>query len=151
LAFNNILPAPIVLVGDDVFIAQNSGDLVDGLGHDFSRILTAKGLNWTRIAGAKVIEINGLPVRSYIDKIARTVSGGFLDHNIRVNRVVSSYSDPGTGLSQRLGDHASEDFLKQTSLDFLLIPVGSNSGKPEHVNVPFVAAFTGVDFTDGAS
>jgi hypothetical protein len=151
MTYHNILPAPIVLLDEGVFIDLNPGSLVDSLGPDFAGILVAKGLNWTRIAGAKVIEIDGLPVLQYIDKIARTVSGDYLDHNIRVNKVVSSYGISGTNITQLLGVHASEIFLKQTSLDFLLIPVGSNSEKAELVNVPFVAAFIGQNFTDGPS
>lgn len=98
-----------------------------------------------------MVEIGGLPVRQYIDKIAHTVSGNYLDHNIRVNSVVSSYRITDTIWSQRLGDHASEIFLNQTSVDFLLVPVESTSGARELVNVPFVAAFIGNNFTDGPS
>lgn len=98
-----------------------------------------------------MIEIDGLPVLDYIDKIAKTVTGTYLDHNIRVNSVVSSYRIVDSQWSQRFGDHASELFLKQTSLDILLIPKGSASGTPETVNVPFVAEFVGNYFTDGPS
>ncbi len=98
-----------------------------------------------------MIEIDGLPALQYIDKIAQTVSGNFLDHNIRVNSVVSSYRIAGSDWSQRLGDLASELFPTQTSLKFKLIPKGSTSGNPETVDVPFVARFIGNSFTDGPS
>ena len=151
MTYNNILPAPIVLLDTGVFIAPDSVELFNQLGDGFTGLLAAKGFDWKRLAGAEVIEIGGLPVRQYIDKIAHTVSGKYLDHNIRVNSVVSSYRISDTSLSQRLGDHASEIFLKQTSLEFLLVPVESISGAPELVNVPFVASFLGENFTDGAS
>lgn len=79
------------------------------------------------------------------------MSGNFLDHNVRVNSVVSSYRIVGSKWSQRFGDHASELFLKQTSLDILLIPEGSPSGASETVNVPFVAELVGNSFADGPS
>ena len=83
--------------------------------------------DWKRLAGAKVIEIDGLPVDKYINKIARMMSGNYLDHNIRVDSVVSSYGIDNTTWSRRLGDHASETFLKQIKLDFLLVPLESRS------------------------
>jgi hypothetical protein len=151
LTYNNLLPAPIVLLDTGVFIAPDSVELINKIGPGFTSFLAEKGFDWERLAGAEVIEIDGLPVLDYIDKIAKTVSGKFLDHNIRVNSVVSSYRIIGSDWSQRFGDHASEEFLKQTSLDMSLIPKGSASGAPEMVNVPFVAAFLGNFFTDGPS
>jgi hypothetical protein len=151
MTFENILPAPIVILDTGVFIIPNSVELLGQYGDGFSDYLTAKCFDWERLAGAEVIEIGGLPVRQYIDKIASTVSGNFLDHNVRVNSVVSGYHISGSSLSQRLGDHASELFLKQTSLNFSLIPEGSTTGTPEQVNVPFVALFGGNGFSDGPS
>ena len=98
-----------------------------------------------------MIEIGGLPALDYIDQVAKTASGNYLDHNIRVNSVVSSYRIIGQKYSQRLGDLASELFLQQTSLEFKLITKGSSSSAPETVDVPFIAAFIGNIFTDGPS
>lgn len=70
----------------------------------------------------KVQKIGGFPARDYIDKVARTDSGNFLDHNVRVNSVVSSYQISDATLSQRPGDLAASLVLKQTSLLFTLIP-----------------------------
>jgi hypothetical protein len=151
LTYNNILPAPIVLLDNGVFIAPDSVELLNNIGPGFTNFLAGKGFDWKRLAGAEVIEISGLPVLDYIDAIAETVSGSYLDHNVRVNSVVSSYRIVGSEYSQRFGDHASELFLKQTSLDMLLIPKGSASGAPEMVNVPFVAEFVGNNFADGSS
>ena len=113
--------------------------------------MAEKGFDWKRLAGAKVINIGGRPALQYIDEIARTVSGNFLDHNVRVNSVVSSYWISNTSFSQRIGDLAGPLFLKQTSLEFLLIPANSSSDTPELVDVPFVATFIGKNFTDGRS
>jgi hypothetical protein len=151
LTYNNLLPAPIVLLDTGVFIAPNSVELIKELGPGYTSLLAEKGFDWERLAGAEVIEIDGLPVFDYIDKIAKTVSGDFLDHNIRVNSVVGGYRIVGSEWSQRFGDHASEQFLKQTSLEMLIIPEGSASSAPEPVKVPFVASFLGNDFADGPS
>ena len=149
--YQNILPAPVVLLGAGVFIAPDTDVLFNQLGQEFEDFFTAKGFDWRRLAGAKVVEIEGMPPRQYIDKVARTVSGNFLDHNIRVNSVVTSYQMPDGNFSQRLGDLASSSVLRQTSLKFSLIPVDSNSGEPEFIEVPFVAGFNGQTFVDGPS
>jgi hypothetical protein len=150
--YQNILPAPVVLLGADVFIAPDTDVLFDQLGQesqDFEDFFTAKGFDWRRLAGAKVVEIEGMPARRYIDKVARTVSGNFLDHNIRVNSVVSSYQMPNGSISQRLGDLAFSNVVRQTRLKFSLIPVDSHSSEPERIDVPFVSALIGQTFDDG--
>lgn len=149
LSYNNVLPTPVVLLDNDVFIAPDSVKLLSQYGPSFTGFFEGKNFDWKRLAGAKVIQIGGLPALDYIDKIAKTVSGNYLDHNIRVNSVVSSYRIVGSNWSQRLGDLASELFPQQTSLEFVLIPKGSDA--PETVDVPFVAAFLGGAFTDGPS
>jgi hypothetical protein len=151
MTYENILPAPIVLLNTGVFIAPDSNVLFDHLAPDFANYFEAKGFNWKRLAGAKVLEIGGLPVLDYIDQVAHTASGGYLDHNVRVNSVVSSYSMPNGTLSQRLGDLASSSVLRKTSLKFSLIPVDSPSGSPECIDVPFIASFIGRPFVDGPS
>ncbi|KAI0289964.1 hypothetical protein BC826DRAFT_1106720 [Russula brevipes] len=149
--YQNILPAPIVLLGEGVFIAPNSDVLFDQLGSGFADYYRAKGFDWKRLAGARVLRIGGYPARDYIHKIARTESGNFLDHNVRVNSVVSSYQISNASLSQRLGDLATSLVLRRTSLLFTLIPASSTTGLPEKVNVPFVAEFIGQSFDDGPS
>jgi len=146
--YQNILPTPVVILDKGVFIAPDSVELLNQLGKNFTGFLAAKRFDWKRLAGAKVIKIGGLPALQYIDEIARTVSGNFLDHNVRVNSVVSSYLISNTTLSQRVGDLAGPIFLKQTSLEFLLTPANSSSDTPELIDVPFVASFIGNDFTD---
>ena len=151
LTYDNILPSPVVLLENDVFIASDSVELLEQLGSGFTSFYEEKHFNWKRLAGAKVIEIGGLPALDYIDKIANTVTGNFLDHNIRVNSVVSSYRIISQSYSQRFVDLASEQFIQKTSLDMKLIPKGSTSGAPEAVTIPFVAEFIGNVFTDGPS
>jgi len=148
-SYQNILPAPVVILDNGVFIAPDSVEFLNQLGSNFTDFFAAKKFNWQRLAGAKVLTIGGLPAFDYIDKIARTVSGNYLDHNIRVNSVVSSYRILNTTFSQRVGDLAGPLFLTQTSLNFSLVPV--NSTIPEPVDVPFVAFFIGAPFTDGRS
>ncbi|KAH8990807.1 hypothetical protein EDB92DRAFT_724534 [Lactarius akahatsu] len=148
-SYQNVLPAPVVILDNGIFIAPDSVELLNQVGSEFTAFFAAKNFNWQRLAGARVLTIGGLPASDYIDEIARTVSGDFLDHNIRVNSVVSSYRILNTTFSQRLGDLAGPVFLTQTSLNFSLILV--NSTTPELIDVPFVASFLGAPFTNGRS
>ncbi|KAH8990805.1 hypothetical protein EDB92DRAFT_2114806 [Lactarius akahatsu] len=148
-SYQNLLPAPIVILDKGIFITPDAVEFLNQLGPGFIAFFAAKKFNWQRLAGAKVLTIGGLPASVYIDNIARTVSGNYLDHNVRVNSVVSSYRIVNTDFSQRLGDLAGPLFLTQTSLKFSLIPV--NSTTPEVVDVPFVSDFIGAPFTDGPS
>jgi hypothetical protein len=86
---------------------------------------------------------------AYVDLIARTVSGNYLDHGVRVNSVFTSYRISGTTFSQRLGDLAGPLDVTHTSLKFKLIAV--NSTKIETMNIPFLSSFIGVPFTDSTS
>ncbi|KAH9169337.1 hypothetical protein EDB89DRAFT_1854571 [Lactarius sanguifluus] len=148
-SYHNILPAPVVILDNGIFIAPDSVEFLSQFGTNFTDFFVAKKFNWQRLAGARVLTIGGLPASDYIDEIARTVSGNFLDHNIRLNSVVSSYRILDTTISQRLGDLAGPLFLTQTSLNFSLIIV--NSTTPELIDVPFVASFLGAPFTNGRS
>jgi hypothetical protein len=147
--YQNILPAPVVILDSGIFIAPHSVEFLSQIGSNFTDFFATKNFNWQRLAGARVLTIGGLPASDYIDEIARTVSGNFLDHNVRVNSVVSSYWIPNITISQRLGDLASSSFLTQTNLNFSLIL--ANSTVPEFVEVPFAASFIGTSFTDGPS
>lgn len=149
--YQNILPAPIVLLDKGIFIAPDADVLFNQLGSDFTDYLAAKGFDWRRLAGAKVQRIGGYSARDYIDKVARTESGNFLDHNVRVNSAVSSYQLLNGTFSQNRGALASSAVLKHTSLLFTIIPVNSTTGLPEMIDVPFVAAFIGEPFNDGPS
>jgi hypothetical protein len=148
-SYEYILPAPVVILNNGIFIAPDSTELLNQIGPDFTDFFAAKNFNWKRLSGARVITIEGLPAADYIDKIARTVSGAYLDFNVRVNSVVSSYRISDGSFSQRVGDLAGRVVLTKTSLNFLIIP--ANSTVSEFVDVPFVANFMGTSFTDGPS
>ncbi|KAI0052380.1 hypothetical protein FA95DRAFT_1392982 [Auriscalpium vulgare] len=148
-AYQNLLPAPIVILDRGVFIVPDLVEFVPLVGSGYTDLLDSIGFNWQRLAGATVLSIAGLSPFDYIDNIATTVSGNYLDHGVRVNSVVSSYRISGTDFSQRFGDLAGPSFITQTSLTMTVIPV--NSTKPESVTIPFVSAFAGNPFTDQAS
>ncbi|KIJ47498.1 hypothetical protein M422DRAFT_248919, partial [Sphaerobolus stellatus SS14] len=152
--FQNILPAPpvnIVVNGvQGVFVAPDSVEFIEQLGTDFTGFFDSIGFNWRRLAGAKILSINGLQPYDYVDQIAKNSSGNYLDHGVRVNSVFSSYRlDTNNLFSQRVGDLAGPVFPEPESVTFTLIPV--NSTKAETVTVPYLADFLGVPFTDGPS
>lgn len=155
-AFQNILPAPVVTLGEtslqssqSVFVAPDSVELLTLLGSNFTSFFDSINFDWQRLAGAKVLSIAGMDPYTYVDLIARTVSGNYLDHGVRVNSVFSSYRIVDTDFSQRVGDLAGPPIPDQDSLTFELIPVGST--KPETVTIPYLANFIGVPFTDKES
>ncbi|KAH0578442.1 hypothetical protein H2248_003590 [Termitomyces sp. 'cryptogamus'] len=152
-AYQNILPSPPITVEVDgvqgVYIAFDAVDFISLLGTDYTSFFDSIGFDWKRLAGAKVLQINGQDPYSYVDTIASTVSGNYLDHGVRVNSVFSSYRISGTDFSQRLGDLAGPMDVTQTSLTFNLIPV--NSTVAETVTVPYLANYLGPPFIDSAS
>jgi hypothetical protein len=125
--------------------------LFDGYGQDFADYFKNKGFDWKSLAGAQVMEIGGLSALDYIDQVAHKASGNFLDHNIRVNHVASNYQLTNAGFSQRLGDLASSPVVRQSSLNFSVIPMNSTSGTPESVEVPYISAYFGPSFVDKQS
>ncbi|KAF8267502.1 hypothetical protein EI94DRAFT_1580944 [Lactarius quietus] len=151
--YQALLPAPVVILNDGaedgIFIVPDAVDLLNSFGSNFTDFFAAKQFNWERLAGARVHSIGGLSVSDYLDEVARNSSGNYLDHNVRLNSVVSSYLINDNQFSQCLGDLASSFFLTQTSLTFSITTVNSTS--PETVEVPFVASFIGNSFTDGQS
>ena len=134
---------------EGVYIAPDAVEFLSLLGEDFASFFDSIHFNWTRLAGAKVLEIDDKDPYAYVDTIASTVSGNYLDHGVRVNSVFTSYRISGTDFSQRLGDLAGPTGVVQTELKFKLIPVGST--RAETVTVPFLASFLGVPFTDAES
>lgn len=152
-AFQNILPAPVISLDvngvSNVYIAPDSVELINLLGTGFTSFFTQLGFDWQRLAGAKVLEIEGMDAYAYVDLIAKTVSGNYLDHGVRVNSVFTSYRISGTAFSQRIGDLAGPEDVTRTSLTFKLIPVGST--EVETVAVPYLASYGGSPFTDSAS
>ncbi|KAG6860616.1 hypothetical protein C0995_009370 [Termitomyces sp. Mi166 len=151
--YANILPTPPITVEIDgvqgVYIAFDAVDFISLLGTNYTSFFDSIGFDWKRLAGAKVLQINGQDPYAYVDTIANTVSGNYLDHGVRVNSVFTSYRISGTDFSQRLGDLAGPMDVTQTSLTFDLIPV--NSTAAETVTVPYLANYLGAPFTDSAS
>ncbi|KAF8327612.1 uncharacterized protein EI90DRAFT_3146311 [Cantharellus anzutake] len=153
-SFQNIIPAPVVSLSVDgvqnVYIAPDTVAFISQLGALFTSYYDSINFDWKRYAGAKVLEIGGMPAYSYIDHIASTVSGNYLDHGIRVNSVFSGYRIASNSWSQRLGDLAGPFFPTLTSLEFKLIRV--NSARVETVKFPYRAAYINSGtFTDSAS
>ncbi|KAL0946153.1 hypothetical protein HGRIS_012416 [Hohenbuehelia grisea] len=152
-AFQNILPAPVVTLEENgvqsVFVAPDSAEFLDLLGPEYTGFFTGIGFNFRRLAGARVLQIEGIPAYDYADRIARTVSGNYLDHGIRVNSAFSSYRISSNAFSQRIGDIAGPTGTVRESLTMTLIPV--NSTRPETIKIPFLANFVGKPFTDKAS
>ena len=151
--FQNLLPAPPVTLADEhgvqsVFIAPDSVQLLELLGTDFTDIFDNMRFDFRRLAGARVLEIGGMDAYAYADLIARTESGNYLDHGVRVNSVFSSYRISGTDFSQRFGDIAGPVFPDLESLTMTVQVV--NASRPETVKIPFLASYAGADFTNGA-
>ncbi|KAK0460733.1 uncharacterized protein EV420DRAFT_1641267 [Desarmillaria tabescens] len=151
--YQNVLSAPVITASvngqQGVYIAPDAVEFLSLLGEEFTSFFDSIHFNWTRLAGAKVLAIEDKDPYDYVDTIASTVSGNFLDHGVRVNSVFTSYRISGTDFSQRLGDLAGPIGVVQTEVKFKLVPVGSTSA--ETVTVPFLANFLGVPFTDAQS
>lgn len=151
--FQNLLPTPVATLEENgvqnVFVVPDLVDFISLLGTNFTSHFSKIEFNWQRLAGAKVLEIQGEDAYSYADLIASTQSGNYLDHGVRVNSVFSSYRISGTDFSQRFGDIAGPAFPDQNFLTMKLIPV--NSTQAETVQIPFLAMYLGAPFTDKAS
>jgi hypothetical protein len=115
-------------------------------GDGFKNYFTGIGFDYSKLAGAKVVKIEGQKPYDYIDLVAKTVSGNYLDHGVRVNSVFSSYRISSNAYSQRFGDLAGPTAVDKAGITFQLIPV--NSTKVETVFVPYTASFVGSSFTD---
>ena len=90
-AYQNILPAPIVSLSENgaqnIYIAPDAVEFLSLLGSEFTSYFESIKFDWKRLAGAKVLEIQGKNAYDYVDYVASTQSGNFLDHGIRVNSV----------------------------------------------------------------
>ncbi|KAF7329787.1 TSPc domain-containing protein [Mycena kentingensis (nom. inval.)] len=149
-SYQSLAPAPIVSLEENgvqgVYVVPDLVDFVSLLGTAYTDLIT---IDWQRLAGAKILSINDQNPYDYIDFVAKTVSGNYLDHGIRVNSVFSSYRLVGADYSQRFGDFAGPTGVAQNSVKLQVVVSGSK--KPETVVVPYIANFVGAPFTDGAS
>lgn len=132
------------------YSAPDAVAFVNLLGTNYTNYYKSIGFNWQQYAGAKVLKIAGIDAYDYVDHVASTYSGNYLDHGIRVNSVFSSYRISAGVWSQRLGDLAGPIFPDLTNLTMQLTRV--NSTRLETVTFPYRASYiaTGV-FTDKAS
>ena len=130
-----------------MYVAPDSVDFISLLGTAYTSYFDSIGFDWKRLAGARVLEIQGRDAYAYADLIASTQSGNYLDHGVRVNSAFSAYRISGTAFSQRFGDIAGPAFPELESLTMKLVPV--NATKPETVTIPFLASYVGgVSFTN---
>ena len=132
-----------------IYVAPDSVEFVNLLGSDYTSYFDGIGFDFRRLAGAKVVSIEGQDPYAYADYIAKTASGNYLDHGIRVNSVFSSYRISGGDFSQRFGDLAGPSFPDKDFLTMSLI--FANATEPETIQVPYLASYVGLPFTDQAS
>ena len=153
LTFQNLLPTPVISLLEggqqSIYVAPDAVEFISLLGEQFTGFYDELGFNWKRLAGAKVTEVEGKDAYDYIDHLATTQAGNYLDHGVRVNSVFTGYRIVNSTWSQRLGLFAGRAFPDQDYLTMKIIPV--NSTKAEDVRVPFYAAYLGDKFTDKAS
>lgn len=178
--YQNILPTPIVSLAVDgvesLYVAPDAVEFISLLGSNYTDYFDEMKFEWKRLAGAKIVSIEGMNPYKYVDKVADTLSGNFLDHGvrrmsqtssflgivliktcclilsqIRVNSVFTTYRIVANNYTQRLGDLAGRAMPVLTHLTISLIPV--NASRAERVRVPFISNFlsTGVPFADGPS
>jgi len=104
-SFQNILPAPIISIEVDgeqgVYVALDSVEFISLFGDEYTGYYDSIGFNWKRLAGARILSIEGQAPYDYVDKIASTVSGNYLDHGIRVNSVFTRFASYLANNSQR--------------------------------------------------
>ncbi|CAE6488096.1 unnamed protein product [Rhizoctonia solani] len=164
-AFQNILPAPLVALEkngtQDIYIAPNTVEFISLIGTNYTSYYDAKGFNWKKSLPSKVSRHGCTLIswrtrifthntfNSYVNGIATTYSGDYIDHNIRVNSVFTNYRISNGTWSQRLGDFGGPVFPDKDSLTLCLIP--ANSTKTETVKFEYRATYLGAPFTDGPS
>jgi hypothetical protein len=146
--FQSILPAPFVSLAisgvESIYIAPDSVEFLSLIGPAFSGFFESIGFDFKRLAGARVLTIEGMPAYDYADLIAQTVSGNFLDRGVRFNSVFTSYriaKGNETTFSQRLGDMAGPFSVTKDQLTLTIIPI--NASGVETVVVPFLASYVG--------
>ena len=145
-----LLPTPIVSITVDgvegVYIASDTVEFISLLPPGFTSYYQSIAFDWERLAGARVLQIEFMDPYDYVDFVADTVTGTYLDHSVRVNSVFTSYRLSGSSFSQKFGDVAGRVFNPIENLTFTLVPVGATEA--ENVTVPFLDVFTGNSFSD---
>ncbi|KAH8986955.1 hypothetical protein EDB86DRAFT_2211251 [Lactarius hatsudake] len=145
-----LLPTPVVSISvddvEDVYVASDVPDFISLVPPGFASYYNSINFDWKRLAGARVVQIEGQDPFDYVDLVADTVTGNYLDHGVRVNSVFTGYRLSGSSFSQKFGDLAGRVFNPIESLTFSLVPVGATQA--ETVTVPFLDVFTGNSFSD---
>lgn len=145
-----LLPTPIVSISvggnEGVYIASDAVDFISLVPEGFTSYYDSIGFDWKRLAGAQVLQIEGMDPYDYVDLVADTVTGSYLDHGVRVNSVFTGYRLSGSSFSQKFGDLAGRLFNPIENLTFSLVPVGTMQA--ETVTVPFLDVFMGNSFSD---
>ena len=145
-----LLPTPVVSMlvagAEGVYIAPDAVEFISMVPPGFTDYYSSISFDWQRLAGAQVLRIEDMDPYDYVDFVADTVTGSYLDHGVRVNSVFTSYRLAGSSFSQKFGDLAGRLFDPIETLTFSLIPVGET--QPENVTVPFLDVFMGASFSD---
>ena len=153
MTFRNVLPTPVISLLEggqqNIYVAPDAAMLVGSLGEQFTGFYDKLGFDWKRLAGAKVVEVEGKDAWHYIDDLATTQAGTYLDHGVRVNSLFTGYLVVNSTWSQVFGLFADRQFPDKDHLTMKVIPVGS--AKAEKIRVPFFAAYLGDKFADKAS
>ena len=150
--YENLLPAPIATFeqkgAEGIYIVPDLDQFIPLLGSNFTGYYESAKFDWKRLAGARVVEIEGKDPYAYAERVAHTQSGNYLDHGVRVNSVFSSYRISGTSYSQRFGDLAGSAFPDKDTLTMKVHVV--NATRPETIKIPFLASYSGTPFSSGA-
>ncbi|KAI0772829.1 hypothetical protein BD413DRAFT_35102 [Trametes elegans] len=148
--YQTILPTPIVAFEQDgeesIFVAPDSVELISQLGANYTSQLEALNFDWKRLAGAKVVEIEGAPAWDYVEDFAHKRGSGFLDLNIRISTAFSSYTIYQNEYYQKVGGVAGLRFPERDALTLQVVV--KNATEAETVKVPYVSAYLGKPFTN---
>ena len=145
-----LLPTPVVSISvngtEGVYIASDAVDFISQIPSGFISYYESIGFDWEQLAGAQVLQIEGMDPYDYVDFVADTVTGTYLDHGVRVNSAFTGYRLIGSSFSQKFGDLAGRVFNPIQNLTFSLVLAGAT--EVEVVTVPFLDVFTGNSFSD---
>ncbi|KAI0299451.1 hypothetical protein B0F90DRAFT_1810692 [Multifurca ochricompacta] len=124
VTWESLLPTPVVSISvsgmEGVYIAPDAVDFMALLPPGFTEFYDSIGFNWQRLAGARVLRIEGMDPYDYVDWVADTVTGNYLDHGVRVNSVFTSYRLSGSSFSQKFGDLAGRVFSPVENLTWAI-------------------------------
>ncbi|KAM5532478.1 hypothetical protein V8D89_013831 [Ganoderma adspersum] len=118
--YENLLPAPITTFkqkgAEGICIVPNLDHFIPLLGSNFTGYYEYAKFDWKRLAGARVVEIEGKDPYAYAECVTHAQSGNYLDHGVRVNSVFNNHWISGTSYSQRIGDLAGSVFPGKDTL-----------------------------------